>query len=64
MKTTKEIKTILKEQGHLEYLESNCFAITPAEWCEECGTHKHMCGHETAIVLFSCGMKLKGIFNE
>jgi len=53
MKTTEEIKSILKKQGYIEYLESNCFAITPTEWCEECNTHKHICGHDIAIVLFN-----------
>jgi len=47
----KEIREILEEQGWLDYLEEWCFAITEGDFCYECNTHKHICGHETAIII-------------
>ena len=53
--TTEEIREELSKQGVLDYLEDLTLAITPGDWCYECGTHKHMCGHEKAIILFVGG---------
>jgi len=55
--TTEEIREKLRKQGVLDYLEDLTLAITPGDWCYECDTHKHMCGHEKAIVLFVGGSK-------
>lgn len=53
--TTEEIQEELRKQGVLDYLEDLTLAITPSDWCYECGTHKHMCGHERAVILFVGG---------
>lgn len=55
--TTEEIREELKNQELLDYLEDLTLAITPEDWCYECGTHKHICGHEKAIILFVGGSK-------
>ena len=53
--TTEEIREELRKQGLLDYLEDLTLSITPEDWCYECSTHKHICGHEKAIILFVGG---------
>ncbi len=32
-------------------LVSQGFAMTKGDFCQECKTHKHLCGHEEAILI-------------
>ena len=58
------IRAILKSQGVLEYLEDNCFAITEEDFCYLCNTHKHICGHEKAVVIAATENFLEEWINE
>lgn len=51
------IREELKRQGVLEFLEDLDLAITEDDFCFQCHTHKHICGHERAVTVLAIMVK-------
>lgn len=45
-------KEFYKKQGILEILENADCAMAEEDFCHECNTHKFMCGHQEARLIF------------
>ncbi len=44
-------KTFYEKQGVLEILENADCAMGEEDFCHECKTHKHICGHQEARII-------------